>query len=74
MGIFCPLIFKKLKGKHKIMLGLMDNYLVALQAKYASKVTVKWVWAVCALISVIAVMVMRLIVRHDQGILLAESS
>ena len=55
MGSFCPLIFKKLKGKHKIMLGLMDNYLVALQAKYASKVTVKWVWAVCALISVIAV-------------------
>lgn len=37
------------------MLGLMDNYLVALQAKYASKVTVKWVWAVCALVSVIAV-------------------
>lgn len=55
MGIFCPLIFKKLKGKHKIMLGLMDNDLVAWQAKYASKVTVKWVWAVCALISVIAV-------------------
>ena len=54
MGIFCPLIFKKLKGKHKIILGFMDNYLVALQAKYASKVTVKWVWAVCALVSVIA--------------------
>lgn len=35
------------------MLGFMDNYLVALQAKYASKVIVKWVWAVCALVSVI---------------------
>lgn len=74
MGIFCPLIFKKLKGKHKIILGFIDNYLVALQAKYASKVTVKWVWAVCALVSVIAVIGLRLIVRHNQGILLAESS
>ncbi|EEI13262.1 hypothetical protein [Enterococcus faecalis] len=31
----------------------MENYLLALQSKYSQEITVKWVWAVVILLSVI---------------------